>query len=47
MNKNEVAELLGLTIRAIEKQLTELQANGQLKRVGPDRGDFLKVIENK
>ncbi len=39
-----IAEELGLTKRAIEKQMSLLKQSGRLKRVGPDRGGHWEVI---
>ena len=39
----ELAEALGVTTRAIEKQISSLRKNGQLKRIGPARGGHWEV----
>jgi hypothetical protein len=39
----ELAEALGVTTRAIEKQISNLQKNGQLKRVGPAKGGHREI----
>ena len=43
----ELAEALGVTTRAIEKQIAKLQKNGQLKRIGPAKGGYWKIINNE
>ena len=43
----ELAEALGVTTRAIEKQISSLRKNGQLKRIGPARGGHWEVIIEK
>ena len=39
----KLAETLGVTTRAIEKQISNLQKNGQIKRVGPARGGHWEI----
>jgi len=41
----EVAETLGITPRAVEKQIARLRTEGRLRRVGPDRGGYWGVVE--
>ncbi len=43
----EIALKIGLTTRAVEKQIKKLQENGQLKRIGPDKGGYWEVIEDE
>jgi len=40
-----LAELLGLSTKAIEKQLAKLKAEGILVRVGPDKGGHWEVVK--
>ena len=40
---SELAESLGLTNRAIQKQIEKLKASGQVRRVGPDKGGHWDV----
>ncbi|MCX6584569.1 MAG: winged helix-turn-helix transcriptional regulator [Candidatus Aminicenantes bacterium] len=42
---SELAEELGKTTRAIEKQIAKLQANGQLKRIGPTKRGHWEVFD--
>jgi predicted HTH transcriptional regulator len=39
-----MAENLGLTTRAIEKQIGKLQSDGIIRRVGPDKGGYWEVV---
>lgn len=41
----EIAEALGLTPRAIEKQIAALKAAGRLRRVGPPKGGHWEIIK--
>ena len=41
----ELAEVTGLSISGIEKNIRELKALGSLRRVGPDRGGHWDVVE--
>ena len=40
----ELAEVTGLSISGIEKNIRELKASGSLRRVGPDRGGHWEVV---
>jgi ATP-dependent DNA helicase RecG len=40
-----IAENLGLTARAIEKQIAKLQIDGRIRRIGPDKGGHWEVVE--
>lgn len=42
----ELAKALGLTTRAIEKQIAKLRKKGRLHRIGPARGGRWQIIEN-
>jgi len=41
----ELAEKLGLTTRAVEKQIAKLREKGRLRRIGPARGGRWQTIE--
>lgn len=41
----ELAEKIGLTTRAIEKQIKKLQNENKLKRIGSDKGGYWEVLE--
>ncbi|OGS22732.1 MAG: hypothetical protein A2252_08705 [Elusimicrobia bacterium RIFOXYA2_FULL_39_19] len=38
ISAQELAEILGITSRAVEKQLAKLKNKGIIKRIGPDKG---------
>ena len=40
-----MAQSLGLTPRAVEKQLAKLKEQGRLRRVGPNKGGHWEVLE--
>ena len=40
----ELSQQLGLTLRAVEKQLAKLKQEGVLRRVGPDKGGYWEVV---
>ena len=44
MTISKLAGILGVTTRAIEKQLAKLQDQGRLRRVGPARGGHWEVL---
>jgi ATP-dependent DNA helicase RecG len=39
-----LSEIIGISDRAIEKQLAKLQNQGKLNRIGPDKGGCWEVI---
>ena len=41
----QAAEQLGLSQRAVEKQLAKLKAAGRLERIGPNKGGYWQVFE--
>ena len=43
----ELAEILGVTSRAVAKQIAKLKEAGILKRIGPDKGGYWEVVEHK
>jgi ATP-dependent DNA helicase RecG len=43
----ELAEIIGVTPRSIERNIQKLQADGVLQRVGPDKGGYWKVIDRR
>ena len=44
MSARIIAEQLGLTSRAVEKQIAQLKASGRLQRIGPAKGGHWKVL---
>ena len=42
----ELAEMIGLSIAGIEKNLRQMKENNQIRRVGPDKGGYWEVIAN-
>lgn len=45
LTAKQAAEQLGLSPRAVEKQLAALKAAGRLRRVGPNKGGHWQVVE--
>lgn len=43
---NSLAELVGVSPKAIEKHLAKLKAEGLLVRIGPDKGGHWEVTES-
>lgn len=41
----EIARVLGLTLRAVEKQISKLQESGRLQRIGSDKGGHWEVVQ--
>jgi ATP-dependent DNA helicase RecG len=46
LSARQIAIRLGITQRAVEKQLAKLRKEGKLKRVGPAKGGHWDVIES-
>ena len=44
LTARQAAERLGLTSRAVEKQLAALKASGRLQRIGPNKGGYWQLI---
>jgi len=40
----ELADMLGISRRAVAKCVASLQASGKLRRVGPDKGGYWEII---
>ena len=40
-----LADKLGITSRAVEKQLAQLKDQGKLQRIGPAKGGYWEIIE--
>jgi ATP-dependent DNA helicase RecG len=47
VTQNKLAEVLQLSVKAIEKQLKSLREEGVIRRVGPDKGGHWEVIEKE
>lgn len=45
LTAKQAAESLGLSQRAVEKQLAALKAGGRLRRIGPNKGGHWQVVE--
>ena len=43
----DLAERIGITAKAVEKQIAALKADGVLRRIGPDKGGYWQVVEKK
>ena len=45
VSAQEIASMLALSSRAIEKHLSKLKEKGVLKRIGPDKGGHWEVLK--
>ena len=43
---SELSKKVGVTTRSIERNLSNLQTSGKIKRIGPDKGGHWEVIES-
>ena len=41
----QLAEIIGITEKGVEKQLARLKAEGRLRRDGPDKGGKWRVLD--
>ena len=46
ISANEIAELLKVNIRTVQRDINQLKANGVLKRIGSERGGHWEIIKN-
>ena len=44
VSAREMADVLGLTSRAVEKQVSKLRKDARIRRVGPDKGGRWEVL---
>ncbi|MCK5676157.1 MAG: winged helix-turn-helix transcriptional regulator [Verrucomicrobia bacterium] len=47
MSAAEVAKAVGISPRAVEKQIASLKGKGQLRRVGPAKGGHWEVVDSE
>jgi ATP-dependent DNA helicase RecG len=40
----ELSEVLGISDRAVKKQLAKMKLEGVLRRVGPDKGGYWEIV---
>lgn len=40
-----LAERIGITPKAVEKQISRLKADGVIKRIGPDKGGYWQILK--
>jgi ATP-dependent DNA helicase RecG len=41
----EIAETLGITQRAVEKQIAKLRDEGRIRRIGPAKGGRWEIVQ--
>ena len=44
---SKMAEIIGISRRAIAKQIESLKQKGKIKRIGPDKGGYWEVIDKE
>ncbi len=44
MTISEIAQIIGLSNRAVEMQIAKLKTSNQIERIGPDKGGHWKVL---
>lgn len=45
ISKRELAERIGISTTAIDKNIKTLKNRGVLRRLGPDKGGFWEVVD--
>ncbi len=46
ISAREIAEIIGISRRAVEKHIANLKEIGKLKRIGPAKGGYWELVEN-
>jgi ATP-dependent DNA helicase RecG len=46
ISAREIAEIIGISRRAVEKQVANLKKIGKLKRIGPAKGGYWEIVKN-
>jgi len=44
VNAKELSGMFGISLRAVEKQLSKLKKSGHLRRIGPARGGHWEIV---
>lgn len=47
ISAREIGEIVGISPRAVEKLISKLKREGHLNRVGPDKGGYWEIVEDK
>ncbi|RLJ08094.1 MAG: hypothetical protein DRP16_02110 [Candidatus Aenigmatarchaeota archaeon] len=47
ITRAKLSEKLGINPSAVQKHLEKLKAMGLIKRIGPDKGGYWKVVEKE
>jgi len=42
----EIATIIGITKRSVERNIEKLQKEKQLRRIGPDKGGYWKIVKS-
>ena len=45
ISARQIAEMLNLSPRGVEKQVDKLKQQGRLKRIGPDKGGCWAIVK--
>ena len=45
ISAKNIAKIIGISPRAVEKHISNLKNQGILKRVGPDKGGYWEIIK--
>ena len=45
ISKKELAEIIGISTTAIDKNIKQLKKKGLLKRIGPDKGGHWEIVD--
>ena len=45
LSATALAKRIGIPPKAVEKQIAGLKADGVLRRIGPDKGEYWQVVE--
>jgi predicted HTH transcriptional regulator len=45
ITSEELAKIIGISLRKIKANISKLKSKGLLERIGPDKGGYWKVIK--
>ena len=46
ITRQELSEILGISLKGIDWQINNLKKQGVLKRIGPDKGGYWEISES-
>jgi ATP-dependent DNA helicase RecG len=47
ITREQLSNAIGISIKGVDWQIDKFKKNGELKRIGPDKGGYWKVVEKR